>query len=133
MIWLLVAHPIYEFRVAQRLMTTQDGPTSVRKTFDNAGNMTAENRGEVISVDQIMRLFELASTADLTFKMASSEQKRELLQFMLSNSSWVDGKLEVEMFEAFDLMLNLAETATQNVHETVENGLVNIKSVDWWR
>ena len=52
---------------------------------------------------------------------------------MLSNSSWVDGKLEVELFEAFDLMLNLAETATQNENETVENGLVNIKSVDWWR
>lgn len=30
-------------------------------------------------------------------------------------------------------MLNLAETATQNENETVENGLVNIKSVDWWR
>jgi hypothetical protein len=52
---------------------------------------------------------------------------------MLSNSSWVDGKLEVEMFEAFDLMLILAETATQNENETVENGLVSIKSVDCWR
>ena len=65
--------------------------------------------------------------------MASSEQKRELLQFMLSNSSWADGKLEVEMFEAFDLMLKLTETTVKNENETVENGLANIKSIDWWR
>ena len=56
-----------------------------------------------------------------------------MLQFMLSNSSWLDGMLEVELFEAFDLMLSLAETATQNENDTVENGPVNIKSVDWWR
>ena len=88
---------------------------------------------EPTSVDEAMRILELASTAHLRFKNANSEKKRELLQFMLSNSSWVDGKLEVELFEAFDLMLNLAETATQNENETVKNGLVNIKSVDWWR
>lgn len=64
--------------------------------------------------------------------MASSEQKRELLLFMLSNSSWVDGKLEVEMFEAFDLMLKLTETTVQNENEADENGLVNIISVDCW-
>ena len=52
---------------------------------------------------------------------------------MLSNSFWVDGKLEVEMFEAFELMLKLTESTDQNENETVENGLVNIKSVDWWR
>ena len=52
---------------------------------------------------------------------------------MLSNSSCVDGKLEVELFEAFGMMLNLAGTATQNVNETAENGLVRNKSVDWWR
>ena len=52
---------------------------------------------------------------------------------MLSNSSWLDGMLEVELFEAFDLMLSLAETATQNENDTVENGPVNIKSFDWWR
>ena len=63
----------------------------------------------------------------------NSAEKGELLNFMLSNSSWVDGKLEVELFEAFDLMLNLAQTATQNENETVENGPVNIKSLNWWR
>jgi hypothetical protein len=95
--------------------------------------LAAIDRAEPTSVDEAMRILELASTAHLRFKNANSEKKRELLQFMLSNSSWVEGKLEVELFEAFDLMLNLAETATQNENETIENGLVNIKSVDWWR
>jgi len=95
--------------------------------------LAAIDRAEPTSVDEAMRILELASTAHLRFKNANSEKKRELLHFMLSNSSWVEGKLEVELFEAFDLMLNLAETATQNENETVENGLVNIKSVDWWR
>lgn len=80
-----------------------------------------------------MRILELASTAHSRFKLACSEQKRELLQVMLSNSSWVDGKLEVEMFDAFELILNLAESTVQNEHETTESGLVDIKSVDWWR
>ena len=76
---------------------------------------------------------ELNSTTHLSIISENSEEKRELLQFTLSNSSWVDGKLEVELFEAFDLMLSPAGTATQNENETVENGLLIIKSVDWWR
>lgn len=80
-----------------------------------------------------MRILELASTAHSRFNLACSKQKRELLQVMLSNSSWVDGKLEVEMFEAFELMLKLTELTFQNENETTESGLVNIKSVEWWR
>jgi hypothetical protein len=38
----------------------------------------------------------------------NSADRGELLKYMLSTSSWVDGKLEVELFEAFDLLLNLA-------------------------
>ena len=79
-----------------------------------------------------MKILELASTAHLRFKNANSEQKRVLLQFMLSNSSWVDGKLEVELREAFDLMLNLTEVAAQNENKMAKSGLVNTKSVDWW-
>jgi len=95
--------------------------------------LAALDRAEPVSVDEAMRVFELASTAHLRFKNADSEQKRELLKFMCSNSSWVDGKLEVELHEFFDLMLNLVKTASQNEDETVENGLANVKSGDWWR
>ncbi len=95
--------------------------------------LAALDRAEPVSVDEAMRVFELASTAHLRFKNADSEQKRELIKFMCSNSSWVDGKLEVELHEFFDLMLNLVKTASQNEDETVENGLVNVKSGDWWR
>ena len=46
-----------------------------------------------------MKILELATTAHSRFKLARSEQKRVVLQFMLSNSSWVNVKLEVEVFE----------------------------------
>lgn len=75
----------------------------------------------------------LASTAHLRFKNADSEQKRELIRFMCSNSSWVDGKLEVELHVFFDLMLNLVRSASQNEDETARDGLANVKTVDWWR
>lgn len=52
---------------------------------------------------------------------------------MYSNSSWVDGTLEVELHEFFDLMLSLVESASHNENETVDNGLVTIKSVQWRR
>ena len=90
------------------------------------------DRVEPSAVDEAMRVFELASTAHFRFKNADSDQKRELIKFMCSNSSWVDGKLEVELHEFFDLMLNLVEAGSQNENETGENGLANIKSVDWW-
>lgn len=47
---------------------------------------------------------------------------------MLSNSPGVTGELHVGIFEAFEQMLNLADSLARN-----ESGLVNIKSVDWWR
>lgn len=53
--------------------------------------LAAIDRAEPVSVDEAMRILELASTAHLRFKNADSEQKRELLQFMLSNSAWEDG------------------------------------------
>ncbi|MEQ1933072.1 MAG: recombinase family protein [Fimbriimonadaceae bacterium] len=95
--------------------------------------IAALDRAEPTSVDQAMTILELASTAHIRFKNADSEQKRKLLQFMLSNSTWTDGKLVVELHEFFDLMLNLVESATPNRNESVENGLAKVKSVDWWR
>lgn len=95
--------------------------------------LAALDRAEPVSVDEAMRVFELASTAHIRFKDADSQQKRELIKFTCSNSCWVDGKLEVELNEFFDLMLNLVKSASQNEDETVQNGLANVKSGDWWR
>lgn len=95
--------------------------------------LAALDRAEPVSVDEAMRVFELASTAHLRFKNADSEQKRELIKFMCSNSSWVDGKLVVELHEFFDLMLILVNSASQNESEADKNGLTKVNSVDWWR
>jgi hypothetical protein len=45
----------------------------------------------------------------------------------------VDGTLEVEMFEAFELILKLTVSTVKNENETVQNVLANVKSGDWWR
>ncbi|MCC7433557.1 MAG: recombinase family protein [Methanoregulaceae archaeon] len=95
--------------------------------------LAALDRTEPVLIDEAMRVFELASTAHLRFKSADSEQKRELIKLMCSNSSWVDGRLEVELHEFFDLMLNLVKSGAQNENETAKNGLAKVKSEDWWR
>lgn len=95
--------------------------------------LAALDRTEVSSVDQTMQLFELASSAQLRFKNANSEQKRELLSRVCSNCSWVDGKLEVELREFFDLMLNSVISQINESDRNEESDLVLAKSVDWWR
>lgn len=95
--------------------------------------LAAIDRTEATSVDQTMRLFELASSAHSRFKNADSNQKRELIGFMCSNSSWVDGKLEVELHEFFDLMLNAVISEIPEEEGGSEKQLAFAKSVDWWR
>ena len=95
--------------------------------------LAALDRAEPTSVDEAMRILELASSAHLRFKNADSEQKRQLLQFILSNSIWADGKLHVELLELFDLMLNLLETKSTETGGSTQNSLAKVKSVDWWR
>lgn len=95
--------------------------------------LAAMSRAETVSIDQTMRLFELASTAHLRFKNADSNQKRELISLMCSNSVWRAGKLEVELNPFFDLMLNAVISELPKEEAGDEEQLVFTKSVDWWR
>ena len=95
--------------------------------------LAAFDRTEATSVDQTMRLFELASSAHSRFKNADSNQKRELTGFMCSNSSWKNGKLEVELHEFFDLMLNSVISEIPEEEGGTEKQLAFAKTVDWWR
>lgn len=93
----------------------------------------AIDRTEGSSIDQTMQLLELASTAHLRFKSAHCAQKRELVNLMCSNCSWIDGKLVVELREFFDLMLNgIVLEACGNL-EDKEQVRQHLKSVEWWR
>ncbi len=111
---------------------------STRTKWESEGNdlkiqLAAIDRVGTASVDQTMRLFELASTAHSRFKNANPNQKRELIGYLCSNSVWRDGKLEVELHEFFDLMLNTVISEIPQEGESTDKAVVFAKSVDWWR
>ena len=60
-------------------------------------------------LDQGVMLLELAHRSGDLFRKQSPAEKRPLLNFVLSNSTWKDGTLEVEFRQPFDM---IAETAT---------------------
>ncbi len=103
------------------------------KITDLQLELAALDRAEPISIDETMQILELAKNAHISFKEANSEQKRELLNFVLSNSSWIDGKLVVNLNEWFDLMLNLIEMNGSQRDREVNNHLVEVISENWWR
>jgi len=59
-------------------------------------------------VDEGVRLLELASRAGELFRSQESAEKRELLRYVLSNSSWKDGQLTPTFRQPFDLILDQA-------------------------
>ena len=49
-----------------------------------------------------VRLIELAQNAQRLFEKQNSREKRRLLNFLVSNSSWQDGELNVALRQPFD-------------------------------
>ena len=75
----------------------------------------------------------LAHSAHSRFKNANSEQKRELVNFIGSNSVWEDEKLIIELAKEFDLMLNCIILPLASGEQSDEKRLVLMNSVNWWR
>ena len=61
--------------------------------------------------DTGVRLLELASGAHDAFMSQGSEERRKLLQLLVSNSSWKHGRLAVELHAPFDSILSEAAKA----------------------
>ena len=59
-------------------------------------------------------ILELANRAAELFEKQSASEKRRLLDFVLSNSSWGDGELTVEFRQPFDLIAVGATELKQN-------------------
>ena len=55
-------------------------------------------------LDEGIQLLELAQMAGKLFRQQSSTEKRRLLNFVLSNSTWKDGRLTAEYRQPFDLL-----------------------------
>jgi len=68
--------------------------------------------------DEGIRILELARKASELFKKQSPQEKRRLLNFVLSNSSWKDGKISVTYRQPFDIIAKA--TAIEKEKETDE-------------
>ena len=65
-------------------------------------------------------MIELARNAYGLFIQQVPIEKRRLLQFLVSNSSWVHQELQVELRQPFDLIMKLTE-------QIQDVGVLNIK------
>ena len=60
-----------------------------------------------------VRLLELARNARHLSEKQEAREKRRLLDFLVSNSSWRDSRLTAEFCQPFDLLADTATAATQ--------------------
>ena len=63
------------------------------------------------------RILELAKNAALLYESANTDEKRQLLGFVLSNSTWKNGQLTPIYKKPFDLFVNFKfEAETKSAH-----------------
>ena len=77
-----------------------------------------------------VRLIELSQNAQRLFEKQGSREKRRLLNFLVSNSSWQDGELTSTLRQPFDL---IAETTAIEAKRKAAGGISNDLSVNWLR
>ena len=77
-----------------------------------------------------VRLIELAQNAQRLFEKQDSREKRRLLNFLVSNSSWRDGELTVTLRQPFDLIV---ETTAIDAKRKTAGEVSNDLSVIWLR
>jgi site-specific DNA recombinase len=75
-----------------------------------------------------VRLVELAQNAHRLFEKQDSREKRRLLNFLVSNSSWRNGELTVQLRQPFDL---IAEAMAIQANRKVAGDASNDLSVIW--
>jgi site-specific DNA recombinase len=79
-------------------------------------------------LEEGVRLLELAQNARRLFEKQESREKRRLLNFVVSNSTWKGKKLEVSLQQPFDLLL---ETAARAEEAGAAQGPIAAKSEIW--
>ena len=65
----------------------------------------AHNSADQTYMDEGVRLLELAGRAHELFKKQEPSEKRRLLNFLLSNSTWRDGTLSATFRQPFDMLV----------------------------
>ena len=75
-------------------------------------------------MEEGLALLELASRAADLFEKQEPREKRRLLDFVLSNSTWADGVLTPEFRQPFDLLADAAATTPkEKAAEILPDGL----------
>jgi hypothetical protein len=75
-------------------------------------------------LDQGLALVEVANRAAEMYVGRTPDQKRRMLNFVLLNSTWRDGKLEAEWREPFNLLAkSIAEYKNENAPSVVTGGV----------
>ena len=79
-------------------------------------------------MEEGLQLLELAQNAQRLFEKQEPREKRRLLNFVVSNSTWRGGELAVTFRQPFDL---LAETALAHARKKAAGGVANGFSQIW--
>tara|TARA_R110002073_G_scaffold123819_1_gene267610 strand:+ start:577 stop:2148 length:1572 start_codon:yes stop_codon:yes gene_type:complete len=80
--------------------------------------------------DEGVKLLELASRAHELFQKQEPKEKRRLLDFVLSNSSWANGELSVTYRQPFDI---IAQAVARNDEEATSKGASLVDTEYWLR
>ncbi len=85
--------------------------------------MDEHNNANNSYFDEGIRIIELARKATSLFRKQSPQEKRKMLNFLVSNCTWKDGELEVIYRQPFDIIAKTAkEHNEKETAETVSDG-----------
>jgi site-specific DNA recombinase len=70
----------------------------------------AHRESDQVYLSEGVQLLELAGRAHELFLMQPAREKRRLLNFVLSNCTWTDGKLDATFRQPFDMLRDTIET-----------------------
>jgi hypothetical protein len=83
--------------------------------------------------DAGVELLELASGAHEAFLSQGSEERRTLLQLVVSNSTWKHGRLALELHQPFELILKEATKAREADAQDLAKGIKRPAFENWRR
>jgi site-specific DNA recombinase len=99
-----------------------------REQADCLRKMEQLRNADQTYLDDGVRLLELAMNASRLFEQQEPREKRKLLDFLLSNSTWKEGRLHPNFKQPFDL---IADTASEALMASHQSDAETVKSEIW--
>ena len=73
-------------------------------------SMGEHDTADAVCVEEGIRLMDFASMLPTAFAQESAHEKGRMLKHVNSNSTWADGRLEVEFAQPFDILAEMAKS-----------------------